>query len=125
MPGNTLRNLRLRPGAAYMKKTLNARRPKIVPASNFFPGPTARPTINVIPSVTPTRVSPQNLFPGPKSPSPFNFEPRTLRLRNKQAKAIKNSEKTGVLSFPMNESVLNTPKLGGRTRKRKHKHSRK
>jgi hypothetical protein len=122
----TLRNLRLRPGAALMKKTLNNRRPRVVAPSNFFPGPTARPTINVIPSVPPTEVSPQSLFPDPKPPSPFNFEPRTLRLRNKQAKAIQNSEKTGVLAFPMNESFLNTPKAGGRTRKNKRrKHSRK
>lgn len=126
-----LRRLRLNPGAAFLKKTLNNRRSKIVrpgvvSTSNLFPGSTKRPIVNVGHSVTPTEVSPQSLFPGPKSPSPFNFEPRTLRLRNKQAKAVVNSEKTGVLSFPMNESFLNTPKVGGRTRKhRKSKHSKK
>lgn len=127
MPGNTLRNLRLKPGAAYMKKTLNARRPKIVAPSNFFPGSTARPTVNTSHSVTPAQVSVESLFPGPKQPSAFNLNAKTLRLHTKQAKAIANSEKTGVLSFPMNNSFSNTPKAGGRTRKnkRKHKHSRK
>ena len=128
MPPNgsrTLRNLRLRPGAAYMKQTLNARRPRVVNVRNFFPGSqTARPTVNVSHSITPTQVSPQNMFPGPKQPSAFNLNARNLRLRKRQENAVKASEGQEVLSFPMNHSQGG--ETGGRrTRKkrtqRKHK----
>ena len=119
---------RLKPGAARIKMTLNARKPRIVNTSNFFPGSTKRPIINVGPSVTPTEVSPQSFFPGPKSPSPFNLDPRNLRLHNKQAKAVANSEKTGVLAFPMDYSSGGiTPRTGGKSRKNrsKRKHSKR
>jgi len=123
---------RLKPGAAWMKRTLNAsrkpRKPTIVHTSNFFPGSTNRPTINVGPSVTPTEVSPQSFFPGPKSPSPFNLDPRDLHLHNKQTKAVANSEKTGVLAFPMNYSSGGiTPRTGGKSRKNRsnRKHSKR
>jgi hypothetical protein len=115
----TLRNLRLRPGAAYAKATLNARRPRIVSASNFFPGATARPTISVGPSVTPPQVSVESMFPGPKVKSAFNLDPATLRLHKRQQNAIKASEGQEVLALPMNESQGGTE--GGRRRTRKHK----
>ena len=133
MPPNetrTLRNLRLKPGAALMKKTLNAKRPRVVSPSNFFPGhtSTARPTINTgIHSVTPEQVSVESMFPGPKKPSAFNLNARTLRLRKRQENAVRNSEGQEALVFPMNESQGGT-EGGRRTRKRKHsrrKHSRR
>jgi hypothetical protein len=130
MSGNapkTLRNLRLKPGAAFMKKTLNnARRPRVVPIANIFPGYTARPTINTgTHMVAPQEVSMNSLFPE-KTPSAFNLDPKTLRLRKRQENAIKASEGQEVLSFPMNESQGgDTPTGGRRTRKnRKTKHHR-
>ena len=127
----TLRNLRLKPGAAFMKKTLNARRPRVVAPSNFFPGATstARPTINTgTHIVTPEEVSVNSLFPE-RTPSAFNLDPRTLRLRKRQENAVKASEGQEVLAFPMNESQGGETPSGGRlTRKRKHsrrKHSRR
>jgi len=126
MPPNnrkTLRNLRLKPGAAYMKNALNAKRPRVVLPSNFFPGGTStgRPTINTgIHSVTPQQVSVESMFPGPKKPSAFNLDPRTLRLRNKQERAVRAAEGKDVLAFPMDYSS-GGPSGGRRTRKRKYK----
>ena len=125
MPPNapkTLRNLRLKPGAAFMKKTLNARRPRVVAPSNFFPGATstARPTINTgAHIVTPEEVSVNSLFPE-RAPSAFNLDPRTLRLRKRQENAVKASEGQEVLAFPMNESQGGETPSGGR-RMRKHR----
>ena len=128
MPPNnrkTLRNLRLKPGAALMKATLNARRPRVVTARNFFPDAhTARPTINTgIRSVTPVQVSVNSLFPE-KKPSAFNLDPATLRLRNRQEKAVKAAEGKNVLAFPMDYSS-GGPAGGRRTRKRRNRRSHK
>ena len=126
MPSNdtrTLRNLQLKPGAAYAKRMLNARRPKIVAPSNFFPGATstARPTINTgMHVVTPTEVSVESMFSEQKKPSAFNLDPRTLRLRKRQENAVKASEGQEVLAFPMNESQGGETPSGGR-RMRKHR----
>jgi len=124
MPGKTLRNLRLKPGAAFLKKTLNNRRPKIVSARNFFPDvSTQRPVINTGSHlVTPTQVSTESLFPGPKKPSAFNLSPNVLRLRKKQENAIKAAEGKEVLAFPMNNSQGG--ESGGR-RKTRRKSSRR
>lgn len=123
MSGNrrTLRNLRLKPGAAYMKQTLNARRPRIVSARNFFPDAhTPRPIINTgIRSVTPPQVSVETMFPGPKVKSAFNLDPATLRLHKRQQNALKASEGQEVLALPMNESQGGTE--GGKRRTRKHR----
>jgi hypothetical protein len=117
--GKTLRNLRLKPGAALIKKELNARRPRVVSARNFFPDTeTARPTITTIRSVTPAQVSVESLFPGPKQPSAFNLDPRNLRLRKKQENAVRSSEGKEVLAFPMNHSQGG---IEGGTRKRRSK----
>lgn len=119
--GRTLRNLRLKPGAAYMKQTLNSRRPRVVSPSNFFPGDsTARPTVNTGHSVVPSQVSVESMFPGPKTPSAFNLNARTLRLRKRQENAIKEAEGKEVLAFPMNESQGGT-EGGRRTRKNRRK----
>ena len=121
--GKTMRNLRLKPGAALMKATLNARRPRVVQASNFFPGPTSRPTITPPRSFTPTQVSTESLFPE-KKPSAFNLDPATLRLRNRQEKAVKAAEGKNVLAFPMDYSS-GGPAGGRRTRKRRNRRSHK
>ena len=113
--GKTLRNLRLKPGAAYAKATLNARRPRRVNVGSFFPGSNSRPTINTTRSVTPTQVSVNSLFPT-KKPSAFNLSPANLRLHNKQEKAVKEAEGKEVLAFPMNYSS-GGPAGGRRTRK--------
>ena len=116
----TLRNLRLRPGAAYAKATLNARRPRIVSASNFFPDAhTVRPTVNTSRSIVPAQVSVESMFPGPKVKSAFNLNARTVRLRKRQENAVKASEGQEVLAFPMNESQGGTD--GGKRRTRKHR----
>lgn len=123
--GKTLRNLRLKPGAAYMKQTLNSRRPRVVSARNFFPDVnTARPTISVGPSITPEQVSVETMFPGPKKPSAFNLDPSTLRLRKRQENAVKASEGQEALAFPMNESQGGIEGGKRKTRKRhtKRKH---
>ena len=89
----TLRNLRLNPGAAYMKTQLNTRRPRIVNPRNLFPGVNPPPQAPVYP-VTPTRrVSPQNMFPGPKEPSAFNLTPQELRLTPEQLKEHRRLER--------------------------------
>jgi|Laugrespbdmm15sd_2_1035082.scaffolds.fasta_scaffold13574_3 hypothetical protein len=122
--GKTLRNLRLKPGAAYMKQSLNAKRPRIVSARNFFPDVhTARPTISVGPSITPPQVSVETMFPGPKKPSAFNLDPATLRLRKRQENAVKASEGQEALAFPMNESQGGIE--GGRRKTRKNRHKQK
>ena len=119
--GKTLRNLRLKPGAAYMKQTLNSRRPRVVSARNFIPNVhTSRPTISVGPSITPPQVSVETMFPGPKKPSAFNLDPSTLRLRKRQENAVKASEGQEALAFPMNESQGGTDG-GRRTRKNRRK----
>lgn len=120
MNGKTLRNLRLKPGAAYMKQTLNSRKQRVVSPSNFFPDTnTPRPTINTNPVVTPAQVSVESLFPGPKKPSAFNLNPRNLRLRKKQENAVKASEGKEVLEFPMNHSQGGIGEGGSRGRKRR------
>lgn len=125
MPNNGKTMRKLKPGAAYMKATLNARRPRVVSARNFFPDVhTARPTISVGPSVSPEEVSVETMFPGPKKPSAFNLDPKTLRLRNRQEKAVKAAEGQEVLAFPMNESQGGT-EGGRRTRKRRNRRSHK
>lgn len=107
---------KLRPGAATYKKRLNkvARGSPTVPASNFFPGNTKRPTVNVVNSVNPSEVSTSNLFPGPKKPSAFNKSHSELVFHKKQQNAFKNSQSPGKnYIMPMNH-------IGGRrTRKRK------
>ncbi len=121
----TLRNLRLQPGAAYMKKALYARRPRVVSPSNFFPDATStpRPTVNTAHSVVPAQVSVESMFPGPKPKSAFNLNARTLRLRKRQENAIKEAEGKEVLAFPMNESQGGIEE-GGRRRTRKHRKHR-
>jgi hypothetical protein len=131
MPPNTsktLRNLRLKPGAALMKQALNAKRPREVTARDFFPGgnSTARPTINTRTHiVTPEQVSVNSLFPE-RTPSAFNLDPRTLRLRKRQEDAVKAAEGQEVLAFPMNESQGGDTTGGRRTRKHRgmRKHSK-
>ena len=115
---------KLKPGAALMKATLNARRPRVVSARNFFPDAhTARPTINTGIHLTPEQVSVNSLFPE-KKPSAFNLDPATLRLRNRQEKAVKAAEGQEVLAFPMNESQGGV-EGGRRTRKRRNRRSHK
>ena len=151
-----MRNLRLRPGAAYEKAIINAERPvtygtvggapisepsspavsaaapRHVSVTNFFPKPeaelqTARPTVSVSRSSSPGAgsvgaVSTNSLFSEPKQPSPFNLSPRNLQLRERQAAAVENAKKTGVLSFPMNypkENMSPAPQGGRRKKGRK------
>jgi len=123
----TLRNLRLKPGAALFKKALNSTRPRTVNPSNFFPGAasTPRPSINTaMHLVTPTEVSVETMFSNKKKPSAFKLDPKTLRLRKKQENAVKASEGKEVLAFPMNESQGGIEE-GGRRRTRKHRKHRK
>jgi len=106
--------------------------PRRVSVTNFFPKTeaelqTARPTVSVSRSSSPGAgsvgaVSTNSLFSEPKQPSPFNLSPRNLQLRTKQAAAVENSKKTGVLSFPMNypkENMNPAPQGGKRRRGRK------
>jgi hypothetical protein len=117
---------KLKPGAAYAKATLNARRPRVVSPGNFFPDThTARPTVNVSHSATPTQVSVESLFPGPKKPSAFNLNARTVRLHKRQENAVKAAEGKEVLAFPMNESQGGNTQGGRRTRKNRRRKSRK
>ena len=123
MPNNGKTMRKLKPGAALMKATLNARRPRVVTARNFFPDAhTARPTINTGIHLTPEQVSVNSLFPE-KKPSAFNLDPATLRLRNRQEKAVKAAEGKEVLAFPMNESQGGV-EGGRRTRKRRSHNKR-
>ena len=160
----TMRNLRLKPGAAYEKALMNGERPmsygtlggapisepsspavsassvysnskpapRYVPVTNFFPKTeaelqTRRPAVNVSRSSSPGTgsvgaVSTNSLFSDPKQPSAFNLNPRNLQLRAKQAAAVENSKKTGVLSFPMNypeENMSPVPNGGRRKKARK------
>ena len=115
----TLRNLRPKPGAAYMKAQLNARRPRVVNVRNLFPGVNPPPQAPVYP-VTPTlRVSPQSMFPGPKEPSAFNMNARTVTLRKRQENAVRAAEGKEFLAFPINDSQGGDT-VGGR-RKRKYR----
>jgi len=122
----TLRNLRLKPGAALMKAELNARRrPRVVNVRNLFPGVNPPPQPPVYP-VTPTlRVSPQSMFPGPKEPSAFNMNARIVRLRKRQENAVKAAEGQEALAFPMNDSQGGDTVGGRRTRKRNMSRLRK
>jgi hypothetical protein len=125
MPNNT-RRLRLKPGAALMKATLNSRRPRVVSSSNFFPDTrTARPTINTNHSVVPEQVSVESMFPGPKKPSAFNLNARNLRLRKRQENAVRAAEGKEVLEFPMNHSQGGNTQGGRLTRKHRKNKSRK
>lgn len=116
--------------------------PRHVSVTNFFPKTEAelesrRPTVNVSRSSSPGTgsigaVSTNSLFSDPKQPSAFNLKPRNLQLRAKQAAAVENSKKTGVLSFPMNypeENMSPVPhggrrKKGRKTRRKTIKHRR-
>ena len=106
--------------------------PRRVSVTNFFPKTeaelqTARPTVSVSRSSSPGTgsvgaVSTNSLFSEPKQPSPFNLSPRNLQLRARQAAAVENSKKTGVLSFPMNypkENMTASVKGGKRKKGRK------
>ena len=106
--------------------------PRRVSVTNFFPKTeaelqTARPTVSVSRSSSPGTgsvgaVSTNSLFSEPKQPSPFNLSPRNLQLRERQAAAVENSKKTGVLSFPMNypkENMTASVKGGKRKKGRK------
>jgi len=112
---------------------LNSKQPpRRVSVTNFFPKTeaelqTARPSVSVSRSSSPGTgsvgaVSVNSLFSEPTQPSPFNLSPRNLQLRARQAAAVENAKKTGVLSFPMNypeENRTPAPQGGKRRRGRK------
>jgi hypothetical protein len=112
---------------------LNSKQPpRRVSVTNFFPKTeaelqTARPTVSVSRSSSPGTgsigaVSTNSLFSEPTQPSPFNLSPRNLQLRARQAAAVENAKKTGVLSFPMNYPPENrTPSVKGGRRKKDRK----
>ena len=125
---------------------LNSKQPsRRVSVTNFFPKTeaelqTARPTVSLSRSSSPGTgsigaVSTNSLFSEPTQPSPFNLSPRNLQLRARQAAAVENAKKTGVLSFPMNypEENMSPSVKGGkrkkgrktRSKQRKHHKSRK
>jgi hypothetical protein len=123
---------------------LNSKQPpRRVSVTNFFPKTeaelqTARPTVSLSRSSSPGMgsvgaVSTNSLFSEPKQPSPFNLSPRNLQLRARQAAAVENSKKTGVLSLPINypeENRTPAPQGGRRkkdrkTRGRRHHKTRK
>ena len=121
----------------------NKQPPRRVSVTNFFPKTeaelqTARPTVSVSRSSSPGTgsvgaVSTNSFFSESKERSPFNLSPRNLQLRARQAAAVENSKKTGVLSLPINYPEENmTPsvkggrrKKGRKTRGRKHRKTRK
>jgi hypothetical protein len=112
---------------------LNSKQPpRRVSVTNFFPKTeaelqTARPTVSLSRSSSPGTgsigaVSTNSLFSEPTQPSPFNLSPRNLQLRARQAAAVENAKKTGVLSFPMNYPPENrTPSVKGGRRKKGRK----
>ena len=117
--------------------------PRRVSVTNFCPKTeaelqTARPTVSVSRSSSPGTgsvgaVSTNSFFSEPKERSPFNLSPRNLQLRARQAAAVENSKKTGVLSLPINypeENMTPAPqggrrKKGRKSRGRKHRKTRK
>ena len=120
----------------------NKQQPRRVSVTNFFPKTeaelqTARPTVSVSRSSSPGTgsvgaVSTNSFFSEPKERSPFNLSPRNLQLRARQAAAVENSKKTGVLSLPINYPEENmTPSVKGGRRKKgrktrsKHRKTRK
>lgn len=121
----------------------NKQQPRRVSVTNFFPKTeaelqTARPTVSVSRSSSPGTgsvgaVSTNSFFSEPKERSPFNLSPRNLQLRARQAAAVENSKKTGVLSLPINypeENMTPAPqggrrKKGRKSRGRKHRKTRK
>jgi len=109
---------------------LNSKQPpRRVSVTNFFPKTeaelqTARPTVSLSRSSSPGTgsvgaVSTNSLFSEPTQPSPFNLSPRNLQLRARQAAAVENAKKTGVLSFPMNypDENMDPSVKGGRRKK--------
>jgi hypothetical protein len=112
---------------------LNSKQPpRRVSVTNFFPKTeaelqTARPSVSVSRSSSPGTgsvgaVSVNSLFSEPTQPSPFNLSPRNLQLRARQAAAVENAKKTGVLSFPMNYPEENmSPSVKGGKRKKGRK----
>ena len=112
---------------------LNSKQPpRRVSVTNFFPKTeaelqTARPTVSLSRSSSPGTgsvgaVSTNSLFSEPTPPSPFNLSPRNLQLRARQAAAVENAKKTGVLSFPMNYPEENMgPSVKGGKRKKGRK----
>lgn len=112
---------------------LNSKQPpRRVSVTNFFPKTeaelqTARPTVSLSRSSSPGTgsvgaVSTNSLFSEPTQPSPFNLSPRNLQLRARQAAAVENAKKTGVLSFPMNYPDENMdPSVKGGKRKKGRK----
>ena len=120
----------------------NKQQPRRVSVTNFFPKTeaelqTARPTVSVTRSSSPGTgsvgaVSTNSFFSESKERSPFNLSPRNLQLRARQAAAVENSKKTGVLSLPINYPEENmTPSVKGGRRKKgrktrsKHRKTRK
>lgn len=112
---------------------LNSKQPpRRVSVTNFFPKTeaelqTSRPSVSVSRSSSPGAgsvgaVSVNSLFSEPTQPSPFNLSPRNLQLRARQAAAVENAKKTGVLRFPMNYPEENmTPSVKGGRRKKGRK----
>ena len=114
----------------------NKQQPRRVSVTNFFPKTeaelqTARPTVSVSRSSSPGTgsvgaVSTNRFFSESKERSPFNLSPRNLQLRARQAAAVENSKKTGVLSLPINYPEENmTPSVKGGRRKKGRKTRRK
>lgn len=109
--------------------------PRRVSVTNFFPKTeaelqTARPTVSVSRSSSPGTgsvgaVSTNSFFSEPKQRSPFNLSPRNLQLRARQAAAVENSKKTGVLSLPINYPEENRTPAPQGGRRRKHHKTRK
>lgn len=110
----------------------NKQQPRRVSVTNFFPKTeaelqTARPTVSVSRSSSPGTgsvgaVSTNSFFSESKERSPFNLSPRNLQLRARQAAAVENSKKTGVLSLPINYPEENmTPSVKGGRRKKGRK----
>ena len=112
--------------SAYLNSKQPPRRASV---TNFFPKTeaelqTARPTVSLSRSSSPGTgsvgaVSVNSLFSEPTQPSPFNLSPRNLQLRARQAAAVENAKKTGVLSFPMNypDENMDPSVKGGRRKK--------
>jgi len=118
----------------------NKQPPRRVSVTNFFPKTeaelqTSRPTSRSSSPGTGSvgAVSTNSFFSEPKQRSPFNLSPRNLQLRARQAAAVENSKKTGVLSLPINypeENMTPAPqggrrKKGRKSRGRKHRKTRK
>lgn len=114
------------PGQAVVAAPAAPAAPRLMGAAAFFPN--ARPRVNIpAPPVFPpvARVnSPAVFFPG-RSGSPLAFPLNIVQLRGDQAEAVRESERTGVLKFPMVPVFRGGRKRNTRKRKRNNKSQKK